>query len=123
MIGEVLYSLAIFIVKLSLLFLLHRTFPKKRMRYELCITGSVISLYTLVQIVCVIVHCIPFTALWDPTVPAHCINIDDVVLVCSAFNIATDVPILVMPMPELWNLRIARRLKLQITFLFLLRGL
>ena len=123
MIGEVLYSLAIFIVKLSLLFLLHRIFPKKRMRYELCITGSVISLYTLVQIVCVIVHCIPFTALWDPTVPAHCINIDDVVLVCSAFSVATDVPILVMPMPELWNLRIARRLKLQITFLFLLGGL
>ena len=63
MIGEVLYSLAILIVKLSLLFLLHRIFPKKRMRYELCITRSVISLYTLVQIVSVIVHCIPFTAL------------------------------------------------------------
>ena len=123
MIGEVLYSLAIFIVKLSLLFLLHRIFPKKHMRYELCITGSVISLYTLVQIVCAIVHCIPFTALWDPTVPAHCINMDDVVLVCSAFNIATDVAILVMPMPEVWNLGITRRQKLEITFCFLLGGL
>ena len=123
MIGGVLYSLAIFTVKLSMLFLLHRIFPKKHMRYELCITGSVISLYTLVQIVCGIVHCIPITALWDPTVPAYCINLDDVILVCSAFNIATDVAILVIPMPELWNLRITRRQKLQMTFLFLLGGL
>ena len=93
------------------------------MRYALCITGCVISVYTLVQIVGVIVHCIPITALGDPTVPAHCIDLVVVILVCSAFNIATDVAILVIPMPELWNLSITRRQKLQIAFLFLLGGL
>lgn len=123
MVSQVLYSLAISIVKFSLLFLLHRTFPRKHVRYELCVTGSVISLYTLVQIVCVIVQCMPFTSLWNPTVPAHCINLDHVVFVCSVFNIATDVAILVIPMPELWNLGIPRKQKLQITSLFLLGGL
>ena len=106
-----------------MLFLLHRIFKKKHFRYALWITGSVVSLYTIVQIVCGIVHCIPITALWDPTVPAHCINLDDVTLVCSSFNIATDVAILIMPMPELWNLQITTGKKLQITFLFLLGGL
>lgn len=106
-----------------MLFLLHRIFPKRHFRYALWITGSVISTYTIVQVVCVVVHCIPVTALWDPTVPAYCINLDDVILVCSSFNIATDVAILLLPMPELWNLQITTRQKLQLTFLFLLGGL
>lgn len=110
-------------VKLSMLFLLHRIFPTKAMRYASFVTGTVLSAYTLVQIVFVIMHCIPFTALWDPTVPAHCINVDEAILVCGAFNFATDLAILIMPMPELWKLKITRKQKLQITFLFLLGGL
>ena len=106
-----------------MIFLLRRIFPTKRLYYALWITGSVISLYTIVQIICVVVHCIPFKALWDPTIPGHCVNVDDVIVVCSAFNIATDVAILIMPLPELWNLQITTRQKLQITFLFLLGGL
>lgn len=110
-------------MKLSNLFLLYRIFPKRRFHHALWITGSIISAYTIVQTVCVVVHCIPFAALWDSAVPAHCINLDDVILVCSAFNIATDVAILLLPMPELWNLKITRRQKLQLTFIFLLGGL
>ena len=93
------------------------------MRYASCITGIVLLVYTLVLIVFVILHCIPFTALWDPTVPAHCVNTDEVVLVCGVFNFATDLAILILPMPELWKLKITRKQKLQITFLFLLGGL
>ena len=123
MIAEVLYSLALFIVKLSMLFLLHRIFPTRPIRYASCITGSVISVYTLVQILCIILHCIPLTALWDPTVPAQCIKVGEVMLVLGIFNSITDVAILIMPMPELWKLRITRKQKLQITFTFLLGGL
>ena len=126
MIGEIMYSLAIFMVKLSLLFLLHRIFPKiskRRLHYALWVTGSIISAYTIVQIVCVILLCVPFRALWDPTVTAYCIRVDIVVLVCGSLNIATDVVILVLPVPEIWHLQIAMRQKLQLTFLFLLGGL
>lgn len=65
----------------------------------------------------------PFAALWDPTVPAHRIDQDDVILVCSSFNIAIDVAILIMPMPELRILQITMKQKLQITLFFLLGGL
>ena len=106
-----------------MLFLLCRLFPTRLMRYASWITGSVTSVYTLVQIACVIVHCIPFTALWDPTVPAHCVNVDEVILVCGVLNFTTDLAILIMPMPELWKLNITRKQKLQVTFLFLLGGL
>ena len=118
-----MYCIAIFIVKLSLLFLLDRIFPTRRFHYALWIIGSVIAAYTIVQIVCVGLLCIPFKALWDPTVPAHCINLDDVIIVCSSFNIATDVIILILPMPLIWHLHVTMKQKLQVTLLFLLGGL
>ena len=118
-----MYTMSIFVVKLSMLFLLHRIFPARAFLYRLLAIGSVILAYTLVQIICVIVHCIPFAALWDPTVPARCINLDDVILVCSSFNIATDVAILCVPMPELWNLKVTTRQKIQLSVIFLLGGL
>lgn len=117
-----MYSLAIYLVKLSILFLLRRIFPKRQFHYTLWITGIIMSAYTITQIICVIIHCVPFAALWDPKVPAHCIDLDDVILVCSSLNIATDVAILILPMPQLWNLKITTRQKLQLTFIFLLGG-
>ena len=106
-----------------MLFLLRRIFPQRQFFYALCVTGAIISAYTLTQIASVLLHCVPYAALWNPKVPASCINLDDVILVCSSFNIATDVAILILPMPQLWRLKITKRQKLQLTFIFLLGGL
>lgn len=120
---EILYSLSIFVIKISWLFLLHRIFPGKRLLHITWAIGSVITAYTIVQIVCVVLHCIPFRALWDPQVPARCINLDDVFILCASLNIGTDVAILCLPMPELWKLKVSTRQKVQLTSMFLLGGL
>ena len=79
--------------------------------------------YSLVQIVSIVLTCIPLEAIWNPQVKGHCINVDDIFIVCGAFNIATDVILLSLPMPKLWKLQISRTQKAQLTVLFLLGGL
>lgn len=120
---ELLYGIAIFIVKLSWLFLLHHLFRTRRVLYRLWALGSVIVAYTIVQLVGAGLHCIPFDALWNPEIPGRCIDINVLFLVCSSLNIATDFAILCLPMPELWRLKVSRRQKCQLTFMFLLGGL
>ena len=123
MILEVLYSMSIFLIKLSWLFLLHRIFPGRRLVRLTWAIGSVITAYTIIQIVCVILHCIPVRALWETQVPAHCINLDDVFITCGSLNIGTDIAILCLPMPDLWKLKVSTRQKVQLTFMFLLGSL
>ena len=123
MILEVLYSLSIFVVKLSWLFLLRRIFPGRRVLLITWAIGSILTSYTIVQIVCVVLHCIPIRALWEPQIPARCINLDDVLVVCGSLNIGTDVAILCSPMPELWKLKISTRRRIQLITMFLLGGL
>ena len=123
LIGEIVYTLAILVVKLSMLFLLHRIFPLKRFMYALRITGAVIIIYSMVQIIGVIAHCIPVDALWNHQKSGHCIDVNPVILLCSALNIVTDVAILCLPIWEVRKLKVTRRQRLQIISTFLLGGL
>ena len=123
MILQVLYSTTIFLIKLSWLALLQRIFPAKWLLRATWAIGSLITAYTIVQIVCAVLHCVPIRALWDPQVLGRCINIDDVFILCGSLNIATDIVILFLPMPELWKLQVSNTRKAQLTFMFLLGGL
>ena len=120
---EVLYGINILLVKLSWLFLLRRIFPGKSI---LCLTwaiGSLVTAYTIVQIVCAVFQCVPIRALWNPEVPDRCIDVEVVFVLCGSLNVATDVAILCLPMPQLWNLKASNTRKIQLTFMFLLGGL
>ena len=57
--------------------------------------------YILVQIVCVVVHYLPFAKLRDPNIPANCIDFNAVILVAALLISVTDVAVLSPPMPEL----------------------
>ena len=120
---EVLYGQDIFLIKLSWLFLLHRIFPGKHL---LCLTwaiGSFVTAYTIVQIVCAVFQCVPIRALWNLEVPDRCINVVDMFVLCGSLNVATDVSILYLPMPQLWNLKVNNTRKIQLTIMSLLGGL
>ena len=123
MILQVLYSTTIFLIKLSWLALLYRSFPVKWLLHATVVIGSLIAAYTVVQIVCAVLHCVPIRALWNPQVIGRCINLNDVFMLCGSLNIATDIAILCLPMPELWKLKASNIRKAQVTFMFLLGGL
>lgn len=90
-----------------MLFLLDRIFPGKKFQRILIAIGVFITAYSITQAVCAVFECTPVRRAWSPEVEGTCINVDDVFLVCSALNIATDFLILYLPMPKLWRLKIS----------------
>ena len=70
-----------------------------------------------------LVQCIPLNYIWDRTVKGYCLKIPLAATILAAFNVLTDIIILVMPMPLLWKLQMERKEKLQIMGMFLLGGL
>ena len=108
--------------KTSALFLLQRLFPGRGFRLTLWAIGSFVLAYSLTQILGILLTCIPINAIWDPSVDGRCIDTIDVYLVCSSFNIATDVLILALPITKLWNLQISTSQKGQLCAFFALGG-
>ncbi len=80
--------------------------------------GSFVLAYSLDQTFSIIFECTQVKKFWDQSVKGRCINENDVYLVCSSLNIATDVIILAMPMPKLWKLQISRTEKIQLSIIF-----
>ncbi len=85
--------------------------------------GAIITLYTLIQTICVLTQCVPLQALWDRTIEGKCIPIRIVFVVGGAVNAATDIAILSLPMPKLWNLNMSLKRKIQLTMIFALASL
>ena len=117
-----LYVIAIFIIKLSTLYLWHHLFPGRGFTITLYIIGAVLVAYSITQIACVVTQCIPLSSLWDPSLKGTCIDLDTVFVICSSFNVATDFCIVVLPTFQLSKLKISARQKLQLVVLFCLGG-
>lgn len=119
---EVLYTITIFIVKLSTLCLWHRLFPGRGFTTSLYIIGGICIAYSITQMVCVVTQCIPLSTLWNPSIKGTCIDLGRVFVVCSSFNIATDFCIIILPIFQLWKLKVNVRQKIQLFIMFSLGG-
>ena len=116
------YFVAICIAKLALLFQLIRIFtPTKTGRVYtvtmvLVLVNSMLYFATLLS---VIFECIPQEKIWNPEVKgARCINIQDALIITSAFNAASDAMILVLPMWATWQLKLRMKHKVGIIAVF-----
>lgn len=77
--------------------------------------------WALALIISIFASCQPFRYIWDKTIPGgHCINVNAQSYVITAINIATDIVLLVLPVPWLWNLQMETSRKLAIIMIFLL---
>jgi hypothetical protein len=66
--------------------------------------------------------CVPLAHLWDPTASphGHCLDLDAWFRWSSLANIITDVAILLLPIPTVWNLHCSRQMKLGLMFTFVM---
>lgn len=71
------------------------------------------------------VICVPLTHLWDQTGSpgGYCLDINAWFRWVSLANIVTDVAILFLPIPTVWNLHCSRRMKLGLLFTFMMGGM
>lgn len=71
----------------------------------------------------ILFQCTPFEFNWDTTIPGgHCINIGQFALVTSILNVLTDVAILILPLPLVFQLKVSKQKQWNLAFLFALGG-
>jgi hypothetical protein len=119
--GELTCLCALPLTKISILFFYLRIFPRQTFKY--CVyalmaanVGYLIS-FELVSIF----QCSPVNAAWrrwDGESPSKCNNINLQGWLSAAFNIVLDLCILILPMPELYNLSMGSKKKIHIMLMF-----
>ena len=67
--------------------------------------------------------CIPIELNWNPTASGHCGNKQLVAIIPPIFWIVTDLVIIIMPLPMVWNLHLPRLQRVGLAALFMLGGL
>ena len=121
--------------KLSILFLYLRIFPIKtfrRVTYAIMFVVGVRIRHTYVKSIPTIVQgaavascfaaifqCNPIESQWMPSIPGKCYNVT-LFYRLSIQNAITDLVMLVLPLPIVWNLHATRSKKIGVTVVFLM---
>ena len=63
-------------------------------------------------------QCAPMESIWNIEVPGHCIKVLAFFRAETAINLATNVAILLLPMPMIWHLHMALRRRLLLIGIF-----
>ena len=67
----------------------------------------------------VVFQCVPQTKIWDPEHHAgHCINIHTAYAATGAFNVVSDLLMLLLPMFAIWHLHMEPKRKLGVAAVF-----
>jgi len=122
-VAQAFYKLNINLTKASILLLYLRIFIVKRFRIICWIMLAIVVSYMIASTCAAIFQCTPIPRAWDKTVPGTCISITMNWYANAGFSIATDVIILLMPMPIIYSLRLQRNQKAGLMFVFALGGL
>ncbi|KAL4879599.1 hypothetical protein BJY04DRAFT_219940 [Aspergillus karnatakaensis] len=115
-----LYNLTLNLVKISVVLLYMRLFPTRTYRIVLTILLILIVCTGLWMVIGTLLVCIPVQGFWDRTIPHHCISRGVVWYLNSALQIAGDLVLVVLPMPQLLRLQIPLRQKICLMFIFAL---
>ncbi|KAI1379617.1 hypothetical protein F4677DRAFT_464850 [Hypoxylon crocopeplum] len=118
---ELIYITALALTKVSILFFYLKVFPKKSFR--ICTwTLIIINLaYAVTYDFLLIFQCDPIPGawrFWDGEFEAKCISINVLGWSAAAINIALDLAVIVLPLPELFRLSLSLRKRLQIIAMF-----
>ncbi|KAL8961375.1 MAG: hypothetical protein Q9193_002066 [Seirophora villosa] len=110
------------LTKLSVLCLYHRIFVQRTFRILTWVLGVIVVLWWVGAFFADVFLCVPAKHLWRPDVPAHCGNRHLLGILEPIPWIATDLAILVMPLPFVWQLHLPAMQRVGLGGLFLLGG-
>jgi len=121
--AQVIYFFGNLTTKLSILFLYLRIFPAKTFKMWVHITMGVVIAFTITGFCLVFFQCAPVEAAWNITVAGKCLNPVLTFVTLGAINVALDLTILSLPLPQLWHLHMSLVRKFQVIGMFLSGGL
>ena len=117
---SVIYPFSVMLPKLAILGLYLRLFTQRRYRYTAYGVAAILFLTWLAACFMTFLMCRPFAYTWDKSIPGgHCGDIMAAWRWTSLPNIATDVVMLMLPLPAIWNLHITLGQKVGLTLTFL----
>jgi hypothetical protein len=117
-VAEVLYVFNLVWTKLSILLMYYRIFRFQYFKIWAYIIGTFVILWVVCITFLFIFICVPVQKLWYPDLPGRCINQVSTWIANAVSTIATDIAILVLPIPQVWKLqlRISEKIAVLIAF-------
>lgn len=122
--SQLLWAVAIPIIKISILLLYTRIFGVlSYFRYTAYILGVFSVLWGIMVVFVVSLTCRPLKYTWDKSGEGSCINATVFYIIGSGLNVITDFIVLFLPLHAVWYLQLSIQQKLQLTGVFLLGSL
>ncbi|KAJ5894499.1 hypothetical protein N7495_006190 [Penicillium taxi] len=118
LIYQFIYYNAMVLSKFTYLFFYLRIFVSKEFRILTWACMAASFAYWLGSTLQVFLLCIPFEKNWDVSVPGHCGNRNVAFSTIGAFNLITDVAIILLPMRFIWKLQMSLSTKLALLSIF-----
>lgn len=118
-----MYSVIIVTIKWGILAFYHRIFPQRWFRLGLLGLALFMGAWMFTTVFAIIFQCTPIEYNWDTTIPGgHCIDIGQFALATSILNVLTDVAVLILPLPLVWQLNVSRQKRRGLVFVFAMGG-
>ncbi|KAK4454480.1 integral membrane protein, partial [Podospora aff. communis PSN243] len=117
--AQVTYKAAINLVKCCILLLYLRLFQVVRwFRIASWSLLAIVAIYCTASIAATIFQCTPVIRAFDKDTPGHCLDTAKFWFANAGFSIATDIIILLLPMPLVWKLEVPRTQKFALVAIF-----
>lgn len=113
-----MYNASLAFTKFSILFQYLRIFPARSFRLACYIVMGIVATYSTWAIVSGYVNCVPVAKFWNHELAGHCLKFEAVWFFNASMNIATDVTLLLLPMPLLIQLQLPRMQKVALMGVF-----
>jgi hypothetical protein len=118
--SAIIYCLCILFIKLSILLLYLRISPERKFRIAVQLVIAIVVGYNLASAFANLFSCNPISKTWDVSITeGSCINRPLFYFANAGANIGTDVIMIVLPIPMLWNLQLPMRQKLALIGIFM----
>lgn len=118
--AEVIYTTAVNMYKISLLFLYFRIFPLPTIRKWGLWCGAVSTAWNIACIFAASFQCTPRNKIWEPWVAGTCIDLFLAQLCISVPSILCDIAILCFPLPHILRLKTNLTQKIFLVAIFML---
>ena len=118
-VAETLYLAVILLTKVSLLSFYLRIFPRRGFQIITKMVMLFVIISGLVILLMEIFQCLPVSLNWNKSESGgRCLNINSLSYINGGLSILQDIIILVLPITELINLKLGRKQKLGVVFVF-----
>ncbi|KAL2845242.1 hypothetical protein BJY01DRAFT_247830 [Aspergillus pseudoustus] len=116
------YNAALLCAKASILMQYFRVFPSRGMRHTCWVMITILATYGSWAVLSAFLNCIPVARFWDPSISGSCLSSKGLWFSNASMHIATDLAILIIPIPALAALELPKKQRFALISIFALGG-